>query len=142
MTNPTVSASKTDHQLQPLRPVAAVFVVTLAAYWLAMFVATHIPIPKGVIPAGGGDKVLHLSGYALLGVLVLGVRAIRGPFRWWSVISRALILTLYAATDEFTQSFVGRQADFADWVADVIGAVSGLLAVVFIVRLRSFLNGR
>lgn len=120
----------------PHRIVSYFLAAALICYWLVAFAGTHIPIPPGTIPRGG-DKVLHLVGYAVLGALLMGLRASRGPFGWPSVLARWLVLAAYGAFDEVTQLFVRRRADVADWCADVIGAMIGLFVVALLVRVLS-----
>jgi len=119
------------------RRITVLLTIALVLYWLVAFLGTHIPIPAGVIPRGGGDKVLHLVGYAILASLLMGLRASRGPFGWRSVIVRWAVLALYAAFDEVTQRLVGRHADVADWCADMLGSLFGLVLVVLVVRVCS-----
>ncbi len=64
------------------------------------------------------DKVVHFSVYGLMGTLVS--RAL-GParHRGWAVV----IVSLFGASDEIHQYFTpGRSMEFADWVADTLGA--------------------
>ena len=117
--------------------VTVLLTIALVLYWLVAFLGTHIPIPAGVVPRGGGDKVLHLVGYSVLASLLMGLRASRGPFGWYSIVMRWLVLAAYGAFDEFTQRLVGRHADVADWYADLIGACCGLGFVVLLVRVCS-----
>jgi VanZ family protein len=78
-------------------------------------------------------KCAHLTEYALLAWLLW--RAIRKPKRydprpwsWREGIVAVLIVALYAATDEFHQSFVpGRTPLVSDVLIDTIGAVFGML---------------
>lgn len=76
------------------------------------------------------DKVIHAIEYAVLcGLLFRALR--RSATAWlchWSPIVAFLIAALYGATDEWHQSFVGRDADVLDWMADVFGAA--FMAVV------------
>jgi VanZ family protein len=72
------------------------------------------------------DKALHTTEYAGLALLIC--RALRGEgLRWWRSVTLAVILaSVYAATDEWHQFFVPqRDADVADWAADLIGAAAG-----------------
>lgn len=72
------------------------------------------------------DKQLHFWGYGLLTLTV--AYAVPTQFvkkhlglSWFLVI---LFVASWGALDEFHQSFVpGRQVDFEDWKADVMGAV-------------------
>lgn len=100
-------------------------VAMLIAYWLLMFFGTHIPrVPTSL--AGPNDKVLHLLGYGGLAVLLLGLRSSRGPVTIRTIALLWLLLGCYGVFDEITQPLVGRYADVADWIADVVGAAIGL----------------
>lgn len=67
-----------------------------------------------------GDKGAHFLEYSGLGLLA------RGAFGSWPA---ALMLgAIYGITDEIHQSFVpGRDANGADWLADVLGTAAGAL---------------
>jgi VanZ family protein len=101
---------------------------TLAFFYLAaLFIATHIPLPKGSISSS--DKLYHFGAYAALTLCVLagweltiGVLQAKHYFAVW------LVGVLYAGFDEFTQIPVGRMCDANDWMADVLGVVAGLVA--------------
>src|SRR5581483_7805114 len=72
------------------------------------------------------DKLLHSSGYALLAILY--ARGLRGEGLAVKVIAigAALLTSLYAASDEFHQSFTPmRTMDVRDWIADSIGGIAG-----------------
>ncbi len=127
----TTTPEPTSHR-RHFRPLTVVLAVMLVTYWLALFVGTHIPIPKGFLQAGG-DKVVHCASYAGLAVLLLGLRASRGSFGRRSVILRWALLAAYGAFDELTQLLVGRQGDVLDWCADILGALCGLALVVLFV---------
>ena len=78
------------------------------------------------------DKLYHLLEYAALGFLV--VRALLNTshkiFRHSPWIAALVVASLYAASDEWHQYFVqGRFASVADWIADSLGAILGVLAV-------------
>tara|TARA_Y100001960_G_C14664817_1_gene822734 strand:+ start:970 stop:1320 length:351 start_codon:yes stop_codon:yes gene_type:complete len=68
------------------------------------------------------DKIVH--------ALVFGIFAIFLFFatrRTWLAIT---IASLYGATDEWHQIYVdGRIADLWDWVADIVGAITGVISV-------------
>jgi VanZ family protein len=96
-------------------------------YLVALFLATHLPLPQG--PLSNSDKLYHLGAYAALTLCVLagwelsiGVLEAKHYFAVW------LVGVLYAAFDEITQIPVGRQCDANDWMADVLGIVLGLVA--------------
>ena len=65
------------------------------------------------------DKFAHFAVYGLLGTLACRI-APRGKF---AALGAWLLVALYAASDEWHQSFVpGRFADLGDWIADTLGA--------------------
>ena len=79
------------------------------------------------------DKLYHFIEYAILGGLVARASlkakpAIVPSQLIWRL--SAVLSILYGASDEWHQTFVpGRHATFADWVADVLGSIAGVLAV-------------
>lgn len=101
-------------------------VVALVAYWLLLITATHIPKvpePLGFRPS---DKLVHLAAYAVLGALVGLVCSQYQRLRLWVAVGLLVLLSVHGALDEVTQPLVGRHADVADWVADMLGAALGL----------------
>ena len=101
------------------------------ALMAGVFVMSSIPEPPQV-PGGMSDLSAHAIIYSVLGGLVL--RAFAGA-RWLGVTvsrsAKALAVTaIYGLSDEFHQSFVpGRVSDVRDLVADVLGAVAGVVLV-------------
>jgi VanZ family protein len=95
--------------------------VTLC-FWMFIFVMTHIPqqrLPD--VPVS--DKGTHVITFAVLGSLLYGTVWLSRPEDWSGVWKVPLILTLYGAFDEATQPLANRSGEFADWYADVAGAV-------------------
>lgn len=89
--------------------------LTIAALIFCASSRSHVAGPA----IHGLDKVVHFSVYALLGTLVC--RLAPG---WRGAGFSLLIVSGFGFTDEWHQSFVpGRQAEFADWVADTLGAL-------------------
>ena len=118
----------------PYRRHAAIVFVLAGLYLLAMFLATHMPLPSGMAKPGipGVDKLVHTAMYAGLAVLVLAAASIGRPVSLGMAVVLLLLIATYAAVDEWTQQFVpGRSSDPRDWVADVIGASLG--AILFLV---------
>lgn len=71
----------------------------------------------------GLDKVTHFAVYGLLATLV--VRLGKSPRSAWIAFA---IVSVYGMTDEWHQSFTpGRDVEFADWVADTLGAALAIL---------------
>ena len=90
-----------------------------------LFALSSISNPP-VIPGQPSDKLIHAVLYAGLGSVSLRAVVDR---RWSRITARrvldaVLIAVAYGAFDEFHQSFVaGRESDFADVMADTLGAV-------------------
>ena len=107
----------------------------LIVYWLAIFVATHMPsaaMPK----LSYSDKVYHAGAFAGLAFLLCWAIP-TSP----GVIARArqvglagAIAACYGCFDELTQQFIpGRCCDIWDMAADCVGALIGI-GVYLIVR--------
>jgi VanZ family protein len=100
---------------------------TLAVYWVAAFVITHVPpiLPKDeeprFDPPVGPDKLVHFVGFAMLAFLLMNVFRSRRGIAW-----TLLVCVTYGIVDELTQPTFGRTADVWDYVADLIGAVAGV----------------
>lgn len=96
-------------------------------YWLAIFVATHLPkLPESVDLSQVSDKSLHYGAYAGLAFLLSASLGVNG----WSWGRAGLVLGvagLYGAVDEVLQIPVNRHADVLDWQADMVGAGTGIL---------------
>lgn len=111
----------------------------VAACMGLIFAFSSMPSPP--MPPGVSDKLLHAAGYA--GLAALSLRATAGG-RLGGVAGRSAatawaIATLYGASDEFHQRFVpGRSAEFADLVADGLGAgVATVVVAAFAIIQRS-----
>jgi VanZ family protein len=121
-------AEKDD--LHPFWRMASGF--ALAGYWLALFVATHIPRPPEVLSISNGDKVLHLGAYAGLALLAAWYSKLRWPTARRRYLVIFLLLIAYGVLDELLQIPVERSAEVADWMADVAGVSLGL-GIYFVV---------
>lgn len=101
----------------------------LAAYWTALFVATHMPPPDLSSLPKDTDKFLHVVCYAglayLLGLWKSASRPLTaGVFAWVFVV-----VATYAVVDEVLQIPINRKADTYDALADMVGALIGLAAL-------------
>ena len=81
-------------------------------------------------------KSAHFFVYLILGVLILHaflesrVTLLRASVYAW------LLATVYAATDEYHQTFIpGRVGDVMDVVIDSLGAITGIAIYVIVYRL-------
>ena len=102
------------------------FLLAWIGYWLALFAATHIPLPppgKIIEPHLPWDKVVHFGGYLVLTLLALLFLSRSRRLRSTHYAGVFLLFAVYGMVDEVTQSFVPRRTcDFWDWVADISGA--------------------
>ncbi len=80
------------------------------------------------------DKIKHIVGYGVLGVLLWRAIDDRLPF-WRKACIVVGVSVLYGMTDEFHQRYVpNRTCDFCDIVADAIGA-AGAVALFWTIKL-------
>lgn len=111
---------------QTARTMVRIASLCLAVYWLAIFVATHLP--KQAMPSlNWSDKVYHALAFS--GLAFLLAWAIPKHGRNWSrhLTLVAIIAISYAGLDEFTQRFIpGRTCDIWDVAADALGTGIGL----------------
>lgn len=105
--------------------------ILLCSYWVALFAATHIP--GSAMPNTGGlsDKLLHVIAYGILTFLLLlflnSKIAIKRATWPWTYLRALLVVVAYAVADELLQIPIpGRYAEFRDWIADLLGILSGL----------------
>jgi VanZ family protein len=104
--------------------ISTITLIMLLLYWPLMFFLTHRPVVPKVIPRFP-DYILHFVGYACLGLL-FGVRAkLLRRATWTRFTIAMLVIAGYAALDELTQPYFRRQADWKDWLADLLGAMAG-----------------
>ena len=72
-------------------------------------------------------KLGHLSEYAILMLLLLRATHV-APLTWHKVTLCFLVAILYAASDEYHQSFIAtRKPTIIDVVVDTLGGLIGLL---------------
>ncbi|MFA5424723.1 MAG: VanZ family protein [Phycisphaerae bacterium] len=114
-----------------------VVLAALLLYWPAIFIGTHIPMPRIPVWAGQiplSDKVMHFIAYLFLSFLLwLAINPDRKvhwrkPAVWWVLF----IVVWYGVIDEWLQMYVGRDTDVRDFFADLAGAITGLLILTFV----------
>ncbi|MQA90778.1 MAG: hypothetical protein GEU90_11155 [Gemmatimonas sp.] len=105
-----------------------------AAGWAAFLFFLSSRPSVGVALPFGADKVAHFGAYLVLGFLLA-----HGVTRFGLSARFALVVgMLYGLSDEVHQRFVpGRSAELADWIADALGAVAGILVYLFLLRVRA-----
>lgn len=110
-----------------LKARTILILVGTAAYWLLLFVGTHIP--GNPHDAGGHwDKLYHFSAYFGLTILLCTSMANfrrPGPATYAAIVG---LVAAYGVMDELTQMLVpSRTADPLDWLADMSGALLAVL---------------
>ncbi len=98
-------------------------------------------------------KAAHMTEYAILSILlflglyvekengVSGTKEIKGLNRGKSMIISWLTATIYAATDEFHQTFVaGRSGELRDICFDAVGALIGVFLAILIYNVIKYLE--
>jgi VanZ family protein len=104
-----------------------VALLLLVGYWLLLFAATHLPVPK--LPRFPHmDKVAHTVLFGGLSFLLCWAIPTRLERRWWNVRWAVALAIAYGAVDEISQAPVGRTPDIWDWVFDCVGALLGATA--------------
>lgn len=84
--------------------------------------------------------VAHFLEYAGLSVLVFN--ALFQTFDYQRPFVSLIISVLYAATDEIHQLFVeGRAFQISDIVVDSLGAASGIIVLILLIKLLSKIKG-
>jgi VanZ family protein len=86
---------------------------------------------SGLLDVEVNDKLLHVAGYTVLGLLTL--RAFHGgfgPLIGWPTVGAVVFTVGYGVIDELHQSFVpGRNASISDVVADLAGAILAVAVI-------------
>jgi len=108
--------------------------IALLLYWPAIFVLSHIPIPKLVYEAQVSDKAIHFVVYLILVFLLWFIVSPTKKVNWrkpsvWCVL---VATVAYSIADEVLQSYVGRNCDVADVLANMSAVVAGVLLFMFL----------
>ncbi len=116
-------------------------------YMALIFVVSSLeqpPLPMPEFEWLTIDKLYHFVEYAVLGGL-LAIAFVKAkpavvPSKLIWLVAMVLSI-LYGASDEWHQTFVpGRFATLADWVADALGSIAGVLAV-YLYHKKKMVNG-
>lgn len=135
-TSPAIKHIRRKEKSLTRTKLATISKYSLAAFWLVLVTATHVPLMAELPPIETSDKVLHASAYLILAFLLASaweLNAGRLNARHLTVAWLAVIV--WAAIDEITQIPVGRDADFWDWLADASGAAVGIVLFVVVRRM-------
>lgn len=105
------------------RRAAKLWALTLGGYWLALFIATHVPTPEIVVgDILNFDKVIHGGAYFILAMLMFITCRRTGVTTSLAVRLGLVTLALaYGAFDELSQPSFGRCCSLYDWFADGAG---------------------
>lgn len=103
--------------------------ILLLIYLTALITGTHLPHPEDLISIEGNDKWLHFSAYFGLAFLMATRLQTLRPVTRPALLAIWSLAAFTGVVDELTQMLPGinRQCEFADWLADIIGAACGLL---------------
>ena len=94
-----------------------------------ILLGTSLPQDAVPVQTSNIDKFLHFTIYTVFAFL-LTRQISEDTTRGRAVLGAVLIAAAFAAADEWHQRFIpGRFPEFADWLADVAGAILG--AVVY-----------
>lgn len=93
-------------------------------------------------PGFSYDKLVHFLVFGLLATAVVRIESIR-QLGWRGAVLAAVMVSAYGAIDEFRQSLTpGRMVEFADWVADTLGAALAAGLYQGVSFYRNFLEKR
>jgi len=116
--------------------VRITYLTTLAAVLstVVLFVLTHVPhsyLAHGMIY---NDKLMHYIAYSVVSFLYGISFSPKGKKGLLGLLIVAVMVSILAAIDEYTQQFFGRNTDIQDYYADLYGIATGI-GVSFIVWL-------
>ena len=102
--------------------------VLLLIYLTALITGTHLPHPEDLISVEGNDKWLHFGAYFGLAFLMATRLQTLRPVTRSALLAIWSLAAVTGVVDELTQMLPGinRQCEFADWLADIVGAACGL----------------
>jgi len=103
--------------------------VLLAIYWPALFIFTHMPVPRVVLESDVADKNVHFLAYLILVFLLWFTVSDGKKVNWRRASPWWVFLTMvaYGILDEWLQLYaVGRSCNAWDFLADLTGTLAGL----------------
>ncbi|MDO8844807.1 MAG: VanZ family protein [Methylicorpusculum sp.] len=94
-------------------------------YWLSD--QPSVPVPMWF---DHQDKLYHGGAYFIMAILTWRLFRHFTAKPWLIGILAFIFCSLFGLSDEWHQSFVaGRYADLADWLADSVGAMIGIMVI-------------
>ena len=122
-----------------LRIITAVAAVLWAAliFFLSSIPGSGFPPHPDIL-----NSIAHFFMYCALVILV--TLALNSPKRalWKTALIAIVICSLYGASDEFHQSFTGRNCDIFDWIIDTVAAIVGAGATIWFISSRKVKSSR
>ena len=107
----------------------ALYWLPLILYCLFIYIQSANPSPDQIPSFRFFDKVLHFTAYGIMGILfyrAYQTLRIKNNIQMLMLLS-VVSASLYGISDEIHQSFVPfREAEVADVIADILGAVGGV----------------
>lgn len=101
-------------------------VAPLIAVLIAVLSLTPVSLSP-IEPFRWSDKIEHTVAYLFLGASVARAFAARS---WRAAALVVAFCAAYGGAIELIQAHVGRDAELADWAADILGAAAGVLGAV------------
>ncbi len=113
-----------------------IYWLPVVTYCAVIFIQSAYPAMAQFEDVPFGDKYLHISGYALLGMLFFrAFRSLHFQNRQLVVLLSICASTAYGISDEIHQFFVPyRTADVMDVLADMIGSCAGVMVYSLLVE--------
>jgi VanZ family protein len=116
--------------------------VPLAIYWIALLIGTSLPTVS-VPSVAFGDKIAHFAAYLILSALLslsLLFQNKNDMLKSKHTIWAFIIVSFYGGLDEIHQGFIpGRSQDIFDWLADSIGALAGVLFLLYLLKRNGYI---
>ncbi len=110
----------------------------LIIHWITILILTSIP-SDSLPTVSLGDKIEHYLAFFVLGFFLYLNFLFKNKYKLlknYPFIFSLLVASLYGAFDELHQLLIpGRSAEFLDWLADFLGAISGISIAYLIVSL-------
>jgi hypothetical protein len=112
----------------------------LILFWIALFILTHLPPhqaaglrkvitePKFV----AADKLFHFCAYFGLTSWFCAWSWVGRKPRWLEVVLIFAGILVYGAAEELSQGPFGRTPDINDWIANVLGSITGMTVMLLL----------
>jgi VanZ family protein len=112
--------------------------IPLVIYWILLFVLTSLPSGSAPDMIKVSDKLKHFGAYGLLAFLLSLTIHFQEKSKFLkqkNFLITVGIIALYALIDEIHQAFIpGRNSEFWDWFADILGALFGIVITKFLIK--------